>query len=379
VSRDAPLPVTAPDVELEVPRVTRSQRPEGELQVAQALPTPPAAPAASEAPALPTPNSLLGGMDPGASNRLMVNVRAWVNGAPIFDDDVLKGILQKYGRQLMVLPPDKRAEAQAKVFNEELNQMIERELILQDAHRKLSQNPQLLAKIKAAAQKHANKAVTDLVKRNGFELKQVKATAGGQEMIDYFKRQAEREFIAQEYIRSRIFPHLTVDFSQLKEWYDRHANEFRTVDKVKWQDIFIANGNHGSSAEARRVAEGIIDRVRRGEPFENVLKLDEGLSYSKLHGDGMGQLRGDIQPQELAKYLFEMKEGQVGPLVELSTGFHVFRLVKRDHAGQLPFDDKVQQQITVRLKNQIAEREYRRIVKELKERSVIIIERGTPK
>jgi parvulin-like peptidyl-prolyl isomerase len=164
----------------------------------------------------------------------------------------------------------------------------------------------------------------------------------------------------------------------IKEWYDQHPNEFRTVDKVKWQDIFIATANHGPAAQARHVAEEILERVRRGEKFDNCLQLDEGDSWSYRKGEGNGQRRGEIKPPELEPYLFGMKDGQVGSLVELSTGYHVFRLLKREVAGQLPLDDKLQLSISQKLKNEIAEREYKRIIKELKERAVIVIEKGLP-
>ncbi|HYT87908.1 MAG TPA: peptidylprolyl isomerase, partial [Gemmataceae bacterium] len=197
--------------------------------------------------------------------------------------------------------------------------------------------------------------------------------------IDHFRRQQERTFIAQEYIRSRIQPWVQqVCPAMIKEWYDQHPNEFRTLDKVKWQDIFIATPNHGSAAAARRVAEEIVERVKRGDTFDNYLKLDEGDSWKWRQGNGNGEQRHEISPPELMPYLFAMKDGQVGPLVELSTGYHVFRLLKREVAGQKPLDDKLQTTIAAKLKNEIAEREYKRIIKELKERAVIVIEPGSP-
>jgi parvulin-like peptidyl-prolyl isomerase len=71
--------------------------------------------------------------------------------------------------------------------------------------------------------------------------------------------------------------------------------------------------------------------------------------------------------------LFRLRDGEVGPLVELETGFHVVRLVKRQHAGVLPFDSKVQTQIRDKLKGEIFQLEMKRIVRELKRKAVIEI------
>ena len=55
-------------------------------------------------------------------------------------------------------------------------------------------------------------------------------------MLANFRRQQERNFIAQEYTRSRIFPHYQqVGHREIRDWYDQHPSEFRTVDKVKFE------------------------------------------------------------------------------------------------------------------------------------------------
>ncbi len=69
--------------------------------------------------------------------------------------------------------------------------------------------------------------------------------------------------------------------------------------------------------------------------------------------------------------MFSLKDGQVGPVVELPTGFHVVKLVHRDFACQLPFDEKVQKQIRDKLRNELFQREIQLIVKQLKRKAVI--------
>ena len=69
-----------------------------------------------------------------------------------------------------------------------------------------------------------------------------------------------------------------------------------------------------------------------------------------------------------------MRDGDVGPILDISTGVHVFRLVKRTYAGQMPFDEKVQAQIKNKLKREVWERERERIIRELTAKAVIQIE-----
>jgi len=66
-----------------------------------------------------------------------------------------------------------------------------------------------------------------------------------------------------------------------------------------------------------------------------------------------------------------MSDGEVGPLVEIPTGIHIIKLVKREFAGLRTFDEKIQKQVRDKLRNEAAQFEMKRIVTDLKRQSVI--------
>ena len=66
-------------------------------------------------------------------------------------------------------------------------------------------------------------------------------------------------------------------------------------------------------------------------------------------------------------------DGQVGPLIAFGSGWHVVRLVKREYAGRMPFDEKTQLAIKNKLSGTIWEREYKRILAELRRKATIEI------
>jgi hypothetical protein len=68
-----------------------------------------------------------------------------------------------------------------------------------------------------------------------------------------------------------------------------------------------------------------------------------------------------------------MHDGAIGPILEVASGFHVFRLVERQHAGLQPFGEKTQALVRKKLTNVSMERTYKRIVNEMKRRAVIQI------
>jgi peptidyl-prolyl cis-trans isomerase SurA len=98
---------------------------------------------------------------------------------------------------------------------------------------------------------------------------------------------------------------------------------------------------------------------------------DEGDSKFR-GGEGYGKRRGEIKPAEAETHLFQMRDGDIR-MVELASGVHVIKLVKREYAGLMPFDEKTQKFILNKLKNEAAEREWKKILKDLK--SKVVIER----
>lgn len=344
------------------PRLARGQVPDGRPTVA-----PPAAasPAASFSGTQQTNLT-----DAGT---VRVKIRAWVNGRPIFDDEVMQMALPLL-RGADRMPEPQRTEKMTEAFNQALDQLIDQEVMYQDAVKKLEKNnPRALDKLKDLTAQEFDKQLQKM-RSGGVDEAQIKD-------IEHVARKLlERNLISTEYARNRILPYLQsrVSLEEVREYYEAHKNEFQALDKVKWQDVFIAVGpKHPTLADARKFAEQLIAKCRTADDFTKLVEFDDGDSKFR-GGEGLGQRKGEIKPPELEPYLFQMKEGQIGPVVELATGVHVFRLLEREHAGQMPLDEKTQKAIRRKLENQIADREYKRIVRELRSRSVVRVEREGP-
>src|SRR5207248_11014153 len=126
-----------------------------------------------------------------------------------------------------------------------------------------------------------------------------------------------------------------IGFEEIKDYYDSHPGEFQKIEAVKWQDVFIAVGpQHPTLADARRFAEELIAQCRTGADFSRLSQFDDGDSKFR-DGEGLGARRGEIKPPELEDALFKLRDGQIGPIVALSTGVHIIRVVKRDPGGPM--------------------------------------------
>ena len=305
--------------------------------------------------------------------QVAVRVRAQVNGVAILDSEVKEACYP----QLMAtqsMPEPERSARRAEIVRQQLNQIIDREVILQDLYQRLAKQKRVLEKLDEAAEKefdkrlraikeHNPKIKTDEDLKNGFKSMGLS--------MEGFRRQIKRDFMAREYMRNLVFPAIDsgIGLPQIREYYGQHQDEFKQDDRVEWQDIFIDQSKYASRDEARRVAQNVAGQARAGQDFLRLSAQYDKENSGFGKAEGLGQRRGEIRPVECEPYLIQMKPGDVGPVVELPTGFHVFRVVKREFAGQTPFTDKVQDDIRKKLQMQIFEREFEYVMKDLRQKA----------
>ena len=317
---------------------------------------------------------------PGAE--VAFSVRAHVNGVPIFEDEIKEMCLPALMSLSPNMPESERAKKQVLIYNEALDQIIDREVVLQDAFARLSRGgQQYLDKLKNAASKEFDRTLRAMKTRSGVKSdEEFKALLRSQgQTLEGLRRQFERNFMFREYVRSRIFPQVEryTSHQEIVNYYNDHAGEFQAVDTVKWQDIFIDASRYPTREEARAFAQKLAARAQAGEDFAQLLKFDNGDS-SYRNGEGFGQRRGEIKPTEAEPILFRMKDGEIGPIIEMPAGFHVIRLVKRQYAGLIPLDQTTQEEIRKKLQNLVADRESKRFLAELKHNATIEVEKSAP-
>jgi parvulin-like peptidyl-prolyl isomerase len=308
----------------------------------------------------------------GRENR-SARIRAVVNGEAILDEEVYAAAYQQ-------LVGARTEKDKADLLNKKLNELIDREVVLQDAVARLgSRNGgALIRELNHYASKEFERQwLHRMMRANKFEdEKAFKRFLQDNGMpLHMIRRQWERNFLAMEYMRSRIEPQLNrVGHLQVLEYYQAHADEFKVDDKVVWQDIFIAAARHPSREAARTFAEGLLARVRKGEDFVRLAREhDNGDSSLRDNAEGIGHKHGEIAPAEAEPVLWNLKKNECA-LVEVSGGYHIVKLRERQYAGRRPFDDQaVQKEVREKLRGEIFEVEMKRIVNTLKRKAVIEI------
>jgi peptidyl-prolyl cis-trans isomerase SurA len=305
-------------------------------------------------------------------------VGVMVNGEAILMEEIRHACIREWRFAEQITDPEQRHKKQVEALSTACEHLIDREVVLQDAYNKLNSNKnttKFLERLKEAAKKEFEKKYLGPV-REEYHLKtdeEVRTALKAQGVsLDLMRRQIERDFMMFDYLRNLVYSNLDrIGHAQVVEYYDTHPEEFQLGDSIEWQDIFIAKLNHPSSDAARRFAEAVIDRARAGEDFIQLAKRFDNGECVVRKSVGEGQYRGEIKPAEAEELLFRLKEGEIGPPVEIATGFHIVRVVKRTYKGMKPFDEKVQKQIKDKLRNETAQKEIKRIIYDLRHNAII--------
>jgi hypothetical protein len=284
----------------------------------------------------------------------------------------------------MVRDPDKERV----VYAEELKRLIERELILEEMYARLKKAPkgaQTIEEIKESTTKMVDRQLREMRRRIGMrtedEFREFLASQGLS--LPGFRRQMERQLMAEQYIHTMIKEKGTsVGLAEVRAYFDGHPDEFRTPDRVKWLHIFVSSNRFPTPQAAYDYAAAVQQKAAAGGDFAALSEqYDHGLA-GRQQGDkkgvGLGQERGKIQPADLEPTIWALQVGQVSGLVETAAGYHIVKVVERDVAGLRPFDDKTQTEIRHKLMGKLFEQEQRRLVESLWWRGVVdVVEKPT--
>ena len=308
--------------------------------------------------------------DPGSPESHGARVRAMVNGQAILEEEVQASALQSMAGV--------RTEAdKIKLLNAKLNELIERELVLQDAEAKLDTKRN--GSVLTALRKEATKAFQDQWHRM--------MRASGQTDEDEFRkflrahgmppemmqRQFERNFMAMEYAKGSFETKMIrISHADVLAYYQAHARDYMVEESIDWQDLFVAAAKHPSRDAARKFAESLAARARQGADFAKLVQtFDNGDSSLRPDGAGIGKKPGEISPPEAQPVVLGLKQGEVGGPIEMEGGFHIVRVAKRTKAGRKPFDGEVQRRIRDKLRSTAFEGFLKRFVRELRQKAVI--------
>jgi parvulin-like peptidyl-prolyl isomerase len=153
---------------------------------------------------------------------------------------------------------------------------------------------------------------------------------GGMNLEEYHER-IRSQLLVSKVFNNQIRMKTVVSPEDIEEYYQEHAAEYRTPERIKMRHILVIRNEGEEEEEARARAEKILSLLEPGSDFQEVAR-EYSEDSSRHKGEISGYIqRGDTLP-ELEKVLFAMEEGEISPPVKTELGFHILKLENKDPA-----------------------------------------------
>jgi peptidyl-prolyl cis-trans isomerase D len=127
-------------------------------------------------------------------------------------------------------------------------------------------------------------------------------------------------------LRASVLPTGT----EIESYYRNNPTEFTTPPQVCGRHILVkvkqgptATEGH-DDAEARVMAEGLLARVKGGEPFEKVAK-EKSEDSSAANGGSLGCFGSEQMVPEFSSVAFGLQPGSMSEVVKTSFGYHIIK------------------------------------------------------
>ena len=170
-----------------------------------------------------------------------------------------------------------------------------------------------------------------------------------------------------------------VSDAKISDYYNGHPSEFEEVRVrhvlISSQPEYAEKGADKdaqpkglSKEEARKKAQDVLDRARKGEDFAKLAEAYSDDPGSNKRGGEYDFFAHGTMVQEFENAAFALKPGEVSDIVPTQFGFHIIKLEAR-RPGPPPTDPKVRQQIIDKLKQTLIEAR----IAEIAEKSLIVV------
>ncbi len=238
----------------------------------------------------------------------------------------------------------------ATLKKELINQLVEEELILQEAAKAgLNVSAQEMAyEIESIRNEYRDEDFTrSLAERYGS--------------MDNWKEEVKKKLLIKKTIGSLVAPKRPPGEAEARAYYESHSREFEAAPEVRSRMIVVS-----SEEDAQRIRK----RLTRWN-FADIAK-ETSLSPEAKEGGDLGVFSRGEMPPAFEDAVFRLKPGEISAVIKTDYGYHIFLMEERREGRTLNFPE-VREKIIEKLGSQAADEELSAWIASLKSQSKIEI------
>ncbi len=308
---------------------------------------------------------------PADQNRIV----AIVNDEAITEAELHRALVPAYLQMQASLGPEELSKQMDDLKQRVLEEMIDERLMLQEAK---NPRPVEVGKGKIGTPPViavSEEEVEDLLKdtKGRFETPQEFEEALQQQGItlDELRSRFRDQITIQKLIGREVRSRLTVSPSEVTAYFQTHAEEFATPPTVQVATLLIRPKDNLDVDRAYTQAQDLHRQLGHGADFYELAKRYSDGFNAKM-GGRIGSLEKGRNRKEIDRVLFDLKPGQVSPIIRTPAGFQIFLVESASPARPADLNE-AQKQVQARLLQEKGAARYRDWISKLRSESYISI------
>jgi peptidyl-prolyl cis-trans isomerase SurA len=241
-----------------------------------------------------------------------------VNGEAITEREIERILDPIYEQYRGLYYGDELIKKLEEVRRKVIDQLVDDRLILSEAKKLDVQIPEkdIDTRVNEVSRRFPNQqAMEAALTQQGLSLKEL-------------RKNYKEQMMVRRLIDGKIGATISISPVELKEYFEKHSNEFVTPEQVKLLNILVRPKECLPNDKADELIRDIQKKLKDGADFGELAKqYSEGPNAAE--GGDMGHVKkGDILP-DIEKVIFELKPGEVSDIIKTNMGYHIFKVIER--------------------------------------------------
>lgn len=304
---------------------------------------------------------------------------ATVNGQPIFAGEIIApsiGALAKKEEELKkALGPEYKPEVLDRVrlslIAQSLPRIIERKMLVHAANTGLKK--QQLEGLKKGIAAQWTEHLQEMMEQNEVgsmtELEELFKKSNFN--IEEHKAMFEDERAARMFVSSKIHSKYEPSPKEMIAFYEEHKEEFKSVGKVRWQQLVVSFDVHKGSEGAKKQIDKVVQELLAGADFtETVKKYGDG---PKAEKGGIWEWieRGTLKSKNVEQELFTLPIGDMSGVIETKDSYQIVQVLERTEDSYTPYE-QLQEKIKAKMEQLVYMEKATALINEVRESTTVV-------
>jgi parvulin-like peptidyl-prolyl isomerase len=150
-----------------------------------------------------------------------------------------------------------------------------------------------------------------------------------------FRNDMKNQMLRERVIRQEVGERISIKHEDMEKYYNEHKADFVREERIMLREILVSTEGKDEAgvAAAKKKAEDLVSRARRGERFPELARDNSDSVTAKTFGALDPYKKGFLAPA-LENAVWEKPKGYVADPISVPAGFLILRVEEHQKAGQ---------------------------------------------